>query len=380
LPYIEITKCLLEEASIILNKVVAMLSDLCKYKAMTMVNETIELNEPTQNPQSLGGDARAKSLSKSERKNIAQRAAKARWEAARQLADPNRIPEAICQGDLQIGSVGIECYVLDNFKRVIHKRGMAKALGMKSEGGNVFMRAMSRKGLGSEIGEDLRQKLDNPIVFKALTSDLGHGYDCTILIDICDAIIDAAKNKKLGPGQEGLAIQAEIIMRASAKLGIVALVDDATGFIADKRRQKYKELFKEFIREEVAGYQAEFPDQLFDVMYKIYGLPRRSDGNKHPQFFAKFIRKYIYQPLANSNGAILEMLEEKNPVVYVNGGRRYKMFQFLSDVVGIPALRSHLWQVVGIGNASRNKLQFEKNFAVAFPGPQLELFSLDDPD
>lgn len=352
-----------------------MLAIACKHIAMTTSNES---NEQPQNPQSLGGNARAKSLTKSERKDIAKRGAKARWEAAKQLTDPNRIPEALCQGDLEIGSIGIECYVLDNFKRVIHKRGMAKALGMKSEGGNVFMRAMGRKGLGSEIGGELRQKLDNPIVFKGLISDLGHGYDCTVLIDVCDAIIDAAKNKKLAPGQEGLAIQAEIIIRASAKLGIVALVDDATGFIADKRRQKYKELFKEFIQEEVAAYQSEFPDQLFDIMYKIYGLPRKSEGNKHPIFFSKFIRKYIYQPLANSNGAILEMLEEKNPVVYVNGGRRYKMFQFLSDVVGLPALRSHLWQVVGIGNASKNKPQFERNFAVAFPGPQLELFDLEE--
>jgi hypothetical protein len=247
---------------------------------------------------------------------------------------------------------------------------------MKSGGGNVFMRAMSRKGLGSEIGEELRSKLDNPIIFKALTSDLGHGYDATILIDICQAILDASKAGKLGSGQESLAMQAEIIIRASAKLGIVALVDDATGFVADKRREQYKELFRDFVREEIRLYdEPQFPDQLFDIIYKIYGLPRKADArNNHPQFFGWFIRKYIYEPLANSNGAILEMLDEKNPVVYVNGGRRYKLYNFLSEVIGIPALKAHLWQVVGIGNSVRNKLQFERSFYTAFPGPQLELF------
>jgi hypothetical protein len=79
--------------------------------------------------------------------------------------------------------------------------------------------------------------------------------------------------------------------------------------------------------------------------------------------------------LANSNGAILEMLDEKNPVVYVNGGRRYKMFSFLSDVVGLPSLRAHLWQVIGIGNSTTGKGQFERAFYKAFPvpKPQLEL-------
>lgn len=342
-------------------------------------------------PQSLGGQARAARLGKAELRRQAKQAAKARWEAvrtsAKHLQDPNRVPEALCEGLLEIGSVQIECYVLDTQKRVIHKRGMAKALAMKSEGGNVFMRAMQRKGLGSEIGEKLRQDLDNPIVFRTFTPDLGHGYDATILIDICTAILDAAKAGKLGPGQESLAKQAEIIIRASAKLGIVALVDDATGFIADKRRTQYKELFREFIQEEFKIYDdPQFPDQLFDVIYKIYGLPRKADrSQRHPRWFGKFIRKYVYEPLANSNGAILEMLDEKNPVVYVNGGRRYKMYQFLSEVVGMPALKAQLWQVVGIGNSVRNKAQFERSFYTAFPSPksesQWDLFShLDQND
>jgi len=88
-------------------------------------------------------------------------------------------------------------------------------------------------------------------------------------------ILDAKRAGKLLPTQEFLAVQSEIIIRAAAKLGIVALIDDATGFIADKRREQYRELFREFIRDEARAYQAEFPDQLFDIIYKIYGLPRK---------------------------------------------------------------------------------------------------------
>src|SRR5882762_5376469 len=103
-------------------------------QALGMTEPNIETPPAEITPQSLGGLARKESLSKQERKAIAKRAAKARWAAARiadkQLQDPNRIPEALCEGLLEIGSVEIECYVLDSLKRVIHKRGMAKALGM----------------------------------------------------------------------------------------------------------------------------------------------------------------------------------------------------------------------------------------------------------
>jgi hypothetical protein len=48
---------------------------------------------------------------------------------------------------------------------------------MKSGGGNVFLRAMQRKSLGSELGRELLDSIENPINFKPLTQDLGHGYE-----------------------------------------------------------------------------------------------------------------------------------------------------------------------------------------------------------
>lgn len=321
----------------------------------------------SEKPQSKGGAARAAKLTKAELSAAASKAAKARWAAKRALQDPARIPEAICEGGLQIGDVGIDCYVLDNLTRVIHKRGMAKALGMKSTGGNAFLKTMNRKGLGSAIPAEIWADIDNPLIFKPLNGDPGHGYKATLLIDICAAIIDADRAGKLHPNQHFLAIQAEIIIRASAKLGIVALVDDATGFISDRRREKYRELYQTFVTDEIRRYDPEFDKQLFDVIYKLYGLSRGPHANRHPQFFGHFIRRYIYKPLASSRGAILELLDDKNPVVYVNGGRRYKMHQFLSDVVGLPALRAHFWQIVGIGNSVKTKAQFDRAFLNAFP-------------
>ena len=79
--------------------------------------------------------------------------------------------------------------------------------------------------------------------------------------------------------------------------------------------------------------------------------------------------------MANSKGVILEMLDEKNPVVYRRGGRKYKMFQFLEDTIGLPSFRAHLWQVVGIMSSSRNKAEFDRAFKRAFPksGSQIDL-------
>jgi hypothetical protein len=317
-----------------------------------------------------GGKARAKKLTKEERTQIAKQAAITRWQR-----NAEGIPEAIKDGILEIGEIELDCYVLKDDRRLFHKRGLARALGMKSQGGNVFMRTIQRKGLGSVVPQELHNKLNNPIIFKPLTGDPGHGYEGTVLIDVCDAIWEAKKRGKLAPSQGALAIKAEIILRSAAKVGITALIDEATGYIKDKRKEEYRELFKEFIREECRAWEKAFPDQFFDIIYKLYNL-RRVRGKNHPQFFGHFIRKYVYAPLANSNNVILDMLDERNPVVYDSGGRKYKMFQFLSDNVGLPTLNAHLWQLIGIGNAVNTKKAFDKGFERAFPksGDQMNLF------
>src|SRR6266446_7378725 len=287
----------------------------------------METEQPT--GRAKGGIARAEILSPERRSEIARLGALTRFGKV-PLPD-GELPKAARDGILQIGDVGLECYVLEDRRRLFHKRGIAKALGMKSGGGNVLMRTLNRKGLGSVIPDKVREKFDNPIIFKPMQGDPAHGFEGTALIELCDAIWEARKQGKLSRKQEFLGVQAEIIIRSSAKVGIIALIDEATGFILDKRREEYRELFREFIREELRAWEKEFPDEFFDMLYRIYNL-RRNPGNRHPRFFGKFIRRYIYAPLANSNGALLELLDEKNPVVYTNGGRRWKMFQYLSDV------------------------------------------------
>ncbi len=328
--------------------------------------------------QSLGGKVRAEKLSPEERRIIARQAAVARWEKTN---DPSRIPEASYQGDLTIGDVALDCYVLDDRRRLFHKKEMANILGLKSQGGSAFLRTMTRKGIASTISSDLQDKLDNPIKFKNLSGVLTHGYEASTLIEVCDTIIEADDQGKLVDSQKFLVRQAQILIRSAAKIGIVALIDEATGFIADKRKEEYRELFKEFIAKECREWAQEFPDQFFNMIYKLYGLKRANPNSfKHPAFFGGFIRKYIYFPLASSNGAILEELDQKNPVVYINGGRKHKFHQYLTEELGINALRSHLWQVIGIGNAAKNKIDFERSFKRAFPqlGDQIEMGFLED--
>lgn len=308
--------------------------------------------------------AKKREMDSEARRLRAQQAAEARWNKIR---DADHLPEAEDDGVLKIGEVEVDVYLLKDKRRVISKKAIARVLGLKSEGGNAFLRTMTREGIRSGLSQKLIDKIENPIFFRPLTGDSADGYEAEVLIDVCSALINARITDRMHSSQYFLAIQAEIILRSTANIGIIALIDEAVGYVS-KRKDEYRKLFDEFIRKEYRQWESEFPDKFFGMMYRLYGLKRQNpDSHRHPQFFGKFIRKYIYYPLAQSNGAILEVLDEKNPVVYAKGGRRYKLFQFLSDELGMPAFRQHLWQTLGIGEASLNREQFEIGFYRAFP-------------
>ena len=103
-------------------------------------------------------------------------------------------------------------------KAAQNKRGMAKALSLKSSGGNAFMKTMGRIRIGSALGPELREKIDNPIIFSGPVGDPGHGYEATVLIEVCDALVQADKADPFPASQRFMVMQAEVIMRASASL------------------------------------------------------------------------------------------------------------------------------------------------------------------
>jgi hypothetical protein len=338
--------------------------------------------------QSKGGTARAKALNTEQRREIAVQAAKARWA---KISDPSFLPSASHRGPLTVGEITVEAYRLQDGRRLISKKGMADILGLQSAGGNAFLRSMTRPGLRSEIPENTWQKIENPIFFRVIDPDsqkdtgaTGDGYEADTLIDCCKAIVSAYHNKKLHGRQHFLYVRAEVIIRAAAKLGITALVDAAVNYVPDHRRKEYQALFEKFILDECREWEKEFPRKYLDMIYKIYGLRQvNPDSTQTPRFFGAFTRKYIYAPLAHSRGALLDELDKRNPVVYTNGGRKHKFFQFLTEEIGLAALRQHLWQVIGIGSISSNKDQFKRHFYKAFPeatpvGHQWELLDPDD--
>ncbi len=281
------------------------------------------------------------------------------------------LPKATHQGQMAVGDLLLDCYVLEDGRRVFHKRGMARALGLKSEGGNAFMKTMSGKGLGSGLPVFLREKINNPINFKPLTQDLAHGYDADVLADVAKAIVAANQAGKLTTAQSRLAGRAQILLNAFAKVGVVALIDEATGYQQIRDPKALRILIQQYIEDEKREWEKQFPDSYYDDLNRLYGsksLTKTSTGaviQNRPQHFGKFTRSYVYHPL--ENGAVLEELDRINPKIDARGTRRDRFHQHLTLGYGIEKLKRQVQEVQTLMAVSDTVTQFKKLFQKRFP-------------
>lgn len=311
-----------------------------------------------------GGVARALVLTPERKRQIAAKAAAARW---------GKLPRATHRGNFKEEfGFDVDCYVLDDEGKtaVVSQRGMAVAIGL-SERGDAFHRFANTKRMAEFVGPELRAKLEDPLVFQWGTGGTEqppstvHGYDVTLLVDFCKAILDADSAGVFPERQRHLPRQARIILNASAKAGIKGLVYALAGY--DATREEVITAFKLFVREEAREYEKEFPDRLYAEWYRLYELPK-IDPLK-PWKFKQLTVDHVYYPLANSNGKVYQLTQAQRER---SAKRHQKLHQFLSDI-GVKALRQHLGQLLGIARISGDRSEYEGYFRKLF-GNQPSLF------
>lgn len=258
-------------------------------------------------------------------------------------------------GELDLNGFKIPCYVLEDGTRVLSGRAMQSALKMVDEveegkqvAGTRLTRYLNQKTLKEFIFKGKELDHFEPVICYKGNSKI-HGYEATILADICDGFLEARKHINLSPRQEIIATQAETLIRAFARVGIIALVDEATGYLKDKNRAKdeFQKFLKQFMREDAAKLVKRFEDSFFEMIYKMRGWTWNY-AHKHPGVVGIWINDIVYERVAP---LVLTELRKKNPVTE-KGIRKNKHHQFLSDEIGVPKLLNHLAAIEALGRAS----------------------------
>ncbi len=287
-----------------------------------------------------GGRARAAALSPETRKEIAAKAATARWD---------RTPRVLKKGVIAVGDARIPCAVLDTKQRVLTDNGISLALLGQRSGASkrkvslgaplpVFVAPSNLKPF---ISDELASGLLVPILYKDGEREI-IGYDAAVLPAVCDVWLKARDAEALQTQQLAKAKKAEILMRALAHVAIIALVDEATGFQDERPGDALQALLEHYIRKELAAWVKRFPDEFYENIYKLRNWKWSGMSKNRFSVVAQYTRDLVYERLAPK---ILDELEKKAPK-NDRGQRPSKLHQWLTDDVGHPALAQHLHSII----------------------------------
>lgn len=321
--------------------------------------------------QSKGGYARAESLDPAERKLIATTAAAVRWE--RDSETGALLPKAMYgspSSPLRIADLEIPCYVLDDGRRVLIQSGMIKSLGMaqgtaSGKAGDRIVRFARTKGIQPFIPNDLAEMISHPIKFRAPSAAAAYGYEATILVRLCDAVLAARKDGKLHYQQEHIAERCEILVRALAKTGIIALVDEATGYQEFRPRDELAAIIRQFVTVELRKWVSTFPVDFYREMYRLneWDYTNMKPNSPKPLTVGRLTDDVVYKRLAPGVRDELRRITERDE----QGRLKTKLHQRLTKDIGHPRLREHLSAVVALMKASENWAGFKKALNRALP-------------
>lgn len=324
-------------------------------------------------PQSKGGKARSQALSPDERKSIASEAARARWS--------EQLPKAVSGGDdtpIKIADIEVPCFVLDDDRRVIATNGMLDTLsiarGGSMKGGMSRLELfVSGKLIKPFISSDLIARVQTPIKFR-MGRNIAYGYDSDTLIDIAEAVIQADLAGKLQKQQSGIAHQCRVILSSLTRIGLIALIDEATGHQIKRDKDELQQILSAYLLPEHRPWMQTIPDEFTNEIYRVYGW-KRTQNNRGPRYAGKLIRNLVYDKLPKP---VLPALDQINPS-NSKYQRKHKHHQFLTEAQGLDHFRSQVITVMTLLRISKDKIEFKRHLESYF-GSQMSFgFEYVDP-
>jgi hypothetical protein len=269
----------------------------------------------------------------------------------------------IYEGEIQLGEFTIPCYVLENGVRVLSGRGMQKLLtGNDNLTGTWLRKFISSPAISTRMKTNELEKLSLPIEFKRIgaggSQSKTYGYEAGSLIDLCDVILDG---KKSGEFNQDMISKAEIIIRAVAKVGIIALVDEATGYQYDREKTELQTILKAYISEEILEWQKTFHDQFYKEIFRLKHWDFTVNGiKKRPPLIASITVQYVYNMLPKGT-VVLQHLRARTPKSEA-GNYTVRLFQSLTPEIGRETLKNQILTVTTLMSVSDSWAEFERLF------------------
>jgi hypothetical protein len=277
-----------------------------------------------------------------------------------------KLPKAKWMGVLPMGEAELPVFVLDNGVRVISRTGATGLLTDKKGGGNLesYLRVEALEGYippdlpGLSIEFELEEVVNKRVV----------GFSAETFIEICRAYVKALSDGVLGTDrQREIAVKASMFLASCAKVGLIALIDEATGYQYDRAVDALTVKLKAFLADEMREWEKTFPNDLWIEFGRL--TKWKGSVTQRPKYWGHLVTELVYGYLDSD---VTKWLKDNHP--QPRHGRNWH--QWLSEQYGLQKLVQHIYILIGVAKTCHNMRELREKMAEMYgKGPvQLTLY------
>lgn len=263
------------------------------------------------------------------------------------------LPVAKWEGALEIGQTQLPVFVLDNGDRVISRGGATRMLTSGKGGGNLeqYVNVEALKGyLPSDWSDQLIEFTIPQVVNRTVL-----GMTAETFLEICRAYVKALDEGNLKTSRQiEIAAKAAVFLAACSKVGLIALIDEATGYQYDRAEDALQFKLRLFLEEEMRKWESTFPNELWIEFARLTNW--KGANSQRPKYWGRLVMELVYGYL---DADVAEWLRKNNP----KPSKGQNHHQWLSSQYGLKKLTEHLWMVIGLAKACRTMRELQTKMA-----------------
>jgi len=266
--------------------------------------------------------------------------------------------KATHSGKLEIGNELIDCSVLEDGTRLISQRTMYETFGRSA---GVHQNGVSESP-NFALAKNLQPFVDGAFdgVSKSAIEFIpkhggrtAYGYEASVVVAVCKVFTRAARSGVTTKHQQKIVERSYELLEAFARIGITALIDEATGYQEFRAENELQQLFALYLRDEYERWMKTFPDELYEEWFRLRGWEHLDPKYQKPACLGRVTNDLVYNRM-------LPDLSDELKVKRDEHGIPVKLHQYLSTEPGKNHLKDHIKTLTALAKAADTWEQYQE--------------------
>jgi len=260
---------------------------------------------------------------------------------------------------VRFGDLAVEAVVLEDGTRGYVQRQLATAIGLHES-----RRGSQLKTLLSDVAPGAVEVLqENACSIRLPSGQTTAFFPAGVISEVASGVIDAALEGRLHRKRQHLVPNCQRILKALAKTGEVALIDEATGYQYHRAPDALQALISRLLRERVASWERRFSPDYYRALFRLFGWHYQGHQQNPPAVIGQITLRWVYDVIMPR-----EIIEE------IRNRKRLsdKAHQWLSEG-GLALLEKQIHAVTMIARSSMTYRDFDTRCATAFGSQPLQM-------